>query len=69
MEAVADRGYFNGEEIVACDQIGITVTLPKPLTSGAKSEGRFGKQDFVYMPEEDVYRCPAGERSWVGAPV
>jgi transposase len=62
LEAVADRGYFNGEEILACDQAGITVTLPKPLTSGAKSEGRFGKQDFVYVPEEDVYRCPAGER-------
>ncbi len=62
LEAVADRGYFNGKEIVACDQIGITVTLPKPLTSGAKSEGRFGKQDCVYLPEEDVYRCPAGER-------
>jgi hypothetical protein len=38
------------------------VTLLKPLTSGAKSEGRFGKQDFVYLPEEDVYRCPADER-------
>jgi DDE family transposase len=38
------------------------VTLPKPMTSGAKSEGRFGKQDFVYLPEDDVYRCPAGER-------
>ncbi len=38
------------------------MTLPKPLTSGAKSEGRFGKQDFVYLPEEDAYRCPAGER-------
>jgi Transposase DDE domain len=62
LEAVADRGYFNGEEILACDQAGITVTLPKPMTSGAKSEGRFGKQDFVYLPEEDVYRCPAGER-------
>ena len=36
----------------------ITVTLPTPMTSGAKSEGRFGKQDFVYLPEEDVYRCP-----------
>ena len=62
LEAVADRGYFNGEEIVACDQAGITVTLPKPMTSGAKSEGRFGKQDFAYLPEDDVYRCPAGER-------
>jgi hypothetical protein len=61
-EAVADRGYFSGEEIVACEQAGITVTLPKPMTSGAKSEGRFGKQDFIYLPEEDVCRCPAGER-------
>ena len=62
LEVVADRGYFSGEEILACDQASITVTLPKPQTSGAKSEGRFGKQDFVYLPEEDVYRCPAGER-------
>jgi transposase len=61
LDAVADRGYFNGEEILACDQAGIAVTLPKPMTSGAKAEGRFGKQDFVYSPEEDVYRCPAGE--------
>src|SRR5256886_632903 len=61
LDAVADRGYFNGNEILACDRAGITVTLPKPMTSGAKSEGRFGKQDFVYLPEEDVYRCPAGE--------
>jgi hypothetical protein len=32
------------------------------MTSGAKADGRFGKQDFVYLPEQDVYRCPAGER-------
>jgi transposase/molybdopterin-binding protein len=62
LEAVADRGYFNSPEILECHRAGITVTLPKPLTSGAKSEGRFGKQDFVYLPEEDAYRCPAGER-------
>ena len=62
LEAVADRGYFNGEEILACEEAGIAVTLPKPMTSGAKSEGRFGKQDFVYLADEDVYRCPAGER-------
>ena len=62
LEAVADRGYFNGDEILACEQAGITVTLPKPLRSGAKAKGRFGKQDFVYLPEQDVYRCPANER-------
>ena len=62
LEAIADRGYFSSPEILACHEAGITVTLPKPLTSGAKSDGRFGKQDFVYIAEEDVYRCPAGER-------
>jgi transposase len=61
LAAVADRGYFNSPEILDCAEAGITVTLPKPMTSGAKSQGRFGKQDFVYVPEKDVYRCPAGE--------
>ncbi len=62
LDVVTDRGYFKGEEILACDEAGITVTLPKPLTSGIKAKGRFGKQDFVYLVDEDVYRCPAGER-------
>ena len=62
LDAVADRGYFNGEEILACEEAGITVTLPKPMTSNSKAEGRFGKQDFRYVAEEDVYVCPAGEQ-------
>ncbi len=62
LDVVADRGYFDSEEILACEQAGITVTLPKPMTSGAKAEGRFGKQDFRYIAENDAYLCPAGER-------
>jgi hypothetical protein len=62
LDAVTDRGYYEGEEIKACEESGITVTLPKPQTSGSKAAGRFGKQDFVYVAAEDVYRCPAGER-------
>ena len=62
IDAIADRGYFSGEEILACQNAGITVTLPKPMTSNSKAEGRFGKQDFRYIPYEDVYICPAGER-------
>ena len=61
-KGVDDRGYFNSTEILACQEAGIIVTMPKPMTSGAKSEGRFGKQDFVYLPDEDVYRCLAGGR-------
>jgi transposase len=63
LTVVADRGYFDGEEIRACELSRITTYIPKPLTSGAKAEGRFGKQDFVYVAEDDEYRCPAGERA------
>jgi hypothetical protein len=62
LRAIADRGYFKGEEILACEATGVTPLVPKPLTSGAKADGRFGKQDFVYEAGEDVYRCPAGEK-------
>jgi Transposase DDE domain len=61
LDAVADRGYFSGEEILACDNAGVMVTLPKPMTSGMMARGRFGKQDFRYVADEDVYICPAGE--------
>lgn len=51
-----------GEEILACEQAGITTYLPKPQTSGSQAEGRFGKRDFRYIAEDDEYQCPAGER-------
>src|SRR6267154_600351 len=62
LEAVADRGYYSSEEILACREAAITITLPKPITSGIEAKGRFGKQDFVYLSDEDAYRCPAGEK-------
>jgi len=61
LDVVADRGYFKSEEIMACYEAGITVTLPKPQTSNNKAKGLFVKPDFVYLADEDVYRCPAGQ--------
>ncbi len=63
LDAVADRGYFSSDEILACEEAGITVTLPKPVTSEVEAEGRFGKQDFGYVADEDVYVCPAGREA------
>jgi len=62
LDVVADRGYFSSEQILACDEAGIAVTLSKPLTSGNNGKGRFVKQDFRYVEADDVYVCPAGER-------
>ena len=62
LDVLADRGYFSGKEVLACEPLSVKPYVPKPLTSGAKAKGRFGKQDFVYVADDDVYRCPAGER-------
>ncbi len=62
LTVLADRGYYSGRQVLESTRAGMVPYVPKPLTSGAKAESRFGKQDFVYLPGEDVYRCPAGER-------
>ena len=62
IDALADRGFYDGKEILACEQNGVTAYVPRFSTSNAKAEGRYGKQDFVYGADEDVYLCPNGER-------
>jgi len=61
LTAIADRGYFKGEEILACKQAGIAVLVPATKTSNAKADGRFDKADFVYDRDKDEYRCPADQ--------
>jgi transposase len=59
----ADRGYFNGEQILQCERKGIVPLVPKSLTSNNRARGLFDKRDFRYMPRRDEYQCPAGERA------
>jgi transposase len=61
LDVVADRGYFSSEQILECSRTDITVTLPKPVTTGMKAKGQFGKHDFRYEAEHDRYICPAGQ--------
>ena len=63
LTAVADRGYYSGQEIKSCGEANIDVYLPKSETSGNQAKGLFGKRDFIYKPEDDEYECPAGERA------
>jgi len=61
LTVLADRGYFEGYEILECERAGIATMVPKPLTSNSKFEGRFDKRDFIYDAHSDAYRCPAGQ--------
>lgn len=62
LTVLADRGYFKGEEILACDEAGITAFVPKSLTSNNKAHGLFDKSAFIYLADKDAYRCPAGQQ-------
>ena len=62
MEAIADRGYYKGQEILTCVQGGITPSVPKTMTSNNKAKGLYDKRDFVYIEQDNEYRCPAGNR-------
>ena len=62
LDVVADRGYYNGTEIRACEQAGIDAYLPKPKTSPNKARGLFDRSAFEYIEQDDEYQCPAGER-------
>ena len=60
--AIADRGYFKGAEVAACEDAGVIPLLPRPQTSNNLAAGLFDKKDFRYIAEKDEYECPAGER-------
>ena len=62
IQATADRGYYQGEDIAACAAAGITAFVPKPLGRGAAaSKGLFAKEACGYDSQADTHRCPNGE--------
>ena len=62
LEAIADRGYFKGPEILKCVEAGITPSVPRTMTSDNKAKGLYDKRDFVYIEADNEYLCPAGKR-------
>jgi len=54
---LADRGYYNGEEVLACEGRGVLPYVPKTQTSGNAKRGLFTVRDFIYDAENDRYTC------------
>ena len=65
---LADRGYFNGEQVLECEGTGVLPCVPKIDTSGRARFGLFTRGDFVYDAAADHYTCPAGAQLTKGAP-
>jgi len=59
LQAAADSGYADAEQIQHCEDAGITPFVPHPRSANTKGPF-FPKSQFVYEKEQDQYRCPAG---------
>ena len=62
LTVVADKGYYNGDELHECEQNDIVAYVAKPRTSPNKAKGYFDRSRFKYIKDNDEYECPAGER-------
>ena len=60
IDVIADKGYLRGPDLLTCRDMGINALVPKPDTCNTRADGRYGKEGFLYLPE-DAYRCPAGQ--------
>ena len=59
---MADKGYYNGYELRACELSNIVAYVAKPKTSPNKAKGQFDRSAFEYIEQDDEYECPTGER-------
>ncbi len=62
IKVLADRGYYNGDELRSCEEHNIATYVPNSATSSNKARGQFDRSEFHYISERDEYTCPAGER-------
>lgn len=59
---VADGGYSNGEQIHTTQEADVKVAVPTNRAVNHQGSGEFfQKRDFTYLPDDDAYRCPAGQ--------
>jgi transposase len=60
IKALADKGYYNADDLKTCEKEGIETYVPKQTFSNATGEREFYSDRFIYNKEKDVYICPAG---------
>ena len=59
---LGDKGYYDGEDIAACEESGVTCLVAKPKAGGAQKGEGFTRENFIYDREQDCYLCPAQNR-------
>jgi len=58
---IADKGYYNGEDLKKCEENGITAIVSKQKSGSRTGNEDFAKDKFTYDREKDIYICPMGQ--------
>ena len=62
LQILADAGYYNSEDLKACEDDGIKAYVPPHEGNGKlEKQGRFVRKDFSYDATTNTCRCPAGQ--------
>ena len=61
IKALADKGYYNADDLKACEKEKITTYVSKQVSSNATGEREFYSDRFEYDKEKNVYICPSGQ--------
>lgn len=60
IKALADKGYYNADDLKICENEHIETYVVRQVFSNATGEREFYSDRFKYNKEKDVYVCPAG---------
>ena len=62
ISAVADKGYYDGDDIEKCEKSGTTCFVPKTADNAHSPDRKYDRGNFRYDAEMDCYICPEGQR-------
>lgn len=62
IEALADKGYYQAEDLKKCDENGTITYVTHQVYSNATGNPEYYSDKFKYDPKEDVYICPEGQK-------
>jgi transposase len=61
IKALADKGYYNADDLKVCEKEHITAYVSKQAFSNSTGEREYYTDRFRYDKEKNVYVCPAGK--------
>ena len=66
LEVLSDKGFYVANDLVECEEAGITVFMPIPAVVNPHKrfgvpEPEFGSERFIFDEVKDVYVCPVGQ--------